>query len=120
MKRRRWTRHVPRLSRWTGPPAREIANIARRHRIKLVAGVMDLEEPDRAYNPLVAYGPEVGRLTVYRKMGPFRRRRVRGVHIHQAGPVHESGGGRARGNAVRADDLSRRAPLVPSCVRKPS
>jgi hypothetical protein len=42
---------------------------------------------------------------------PFRRTRIRGADVHQAGLVHRAAGVRARGNAVRADDLRR--PAVP-------
>lgn len=55
-----------------GPDCRELAAIARRHRIALVAGVVETsEEPDRAYNTLVAYGPDGGRLAYYRKIHLF-------------------------------------------------
>ena len=46
-----------------GPVCRELAAIAARHRIALVAGVVETsEEPGKAYNTLVAYGPDGGRL----------------------------------------------------------
>lgn len=55
-----------------GPVCRELAGIARRHRIALVAGVLETaEEPDRAYNTLVAFGPDGGRLGSYRKIHLF-------------------------------------------------
>ncbi|ELT42783.1 nitrilase-related carbon-nitrogen hydrolase [Arthrobacter nitrophenolicus] len=40
-----------------------------RHRIALVAGVVETpEEPGKAYNTLVAFGPDGGRLASYRKI----------------------------------------------------
>jgi predicted amidohydrolase len=51
-----------------GPVCQELGSIARRHRIALVAGVVESsEEPDKAYNTLVAYGPVGGRRAGYRK-----------------------------------------------------
>ena len=42
-----------------GAVCRELAAIARRHRIALVAGVVETsEDPGKAYNTLVAFGPE--------------------------------------------------------------
>jgi predicted amidohydrolase len=41
-----------------GPVCVELADIARRHRIALVAGIVETsDEPGRAYNTLVAFGP---------------------------------------------------------------
>lgn len=55
-----------------GPVCRELAAIARRHRIALVAGVVETsEEPGRAYNTLVAFGPDGGLLAFYRKIHLF-------------------------------------------------
>lgn len=55
-----------------GPVCRGLAAIARRHRIALVAGVVETsEEPGRAYNTLVAFGPDGGRLAFYRKIHLF-------------------------------------------------
>jgi predicted amidohydrolase len=52
-----------------GPVCRELADIARRHGIALVAGVVETsEEPGRAYNTLVAFGSDGGRLASYRKI----------------------------------------------------
>ncbi|WP_308470508.1 nitrilase-related carbon-nitrogen hydrolase, partial [Arthrobacter sp. 9E06] len=46
-----------------GSVCRELAAIARRHRIALVAGLVETsEEPGRAYNTLVAFGPDGGQL----------------------------------------------------------
>lgn len=54
------------------PVCRELAAIARRHRIALVAGVLETaEEPGKAYNTLVAFGPDSGRLASYRKIHLF-------------------------------------------------
>jgi predicted amidohydrolase len=51
---------------------RRNAAIARRHRIVLVAGVVETsKEPGRAYNTLVAFGPDGGRLASYRKIHFF-------------------------------------------------
>jgi predicted amidohydrolase len=42
-----------------GPVCQELAATARRHRIALVAGVVETsEEPGKAYNTLVAFGPD--------------------------------------------------------------
>jgi len=55
-----------------GPVCRELAAIARRHRIALVAGVVETsEEPGKAYNTLVAFGPDGGRLASYQKIHLF-------------------------------------------------
>jgi predicted amidohydrolase len=55
-----------------GPVCRELAGIARRYRIALVAGVVETsDEPVRAYNTLVAFGPDGGRLASYRKIHLF-------------------------------------------------
>lgn len=55
-----------------GPVCQELANTARRHRIGLVAGVVETsEEPGKAYNTLVAFGPDGGRLAFYRKIHLF-------------------------------------------------
>ena len=50
----------------------ELANTARRHRIALVAGVVETaDEPGKAYNTLVAFGPDGARLAFYRKIHLF-------------------------------------------------
>ncbi|MDR6415590.1 carbon-nitrogen hydrolase family protein [Pseudarthrobacter sulfonivorans] len=55
-----------------GPVCQELAATARRHRIALVAGVVETsEDPGKAYNTLVAYGPDGGRLAFYRKIHLF-------------------------------------------------
>ncbi|MEV7638206.1 nitrilase-related carbon-nitrogen hydrolase [Pseudarthrobacter enclensis] len=55
-----------------GPVCQELVAIALRHRIALVAGVVETsDEPDRAYNTLVAFGPDGGRLAFYRKIHLF-------------------------------------------------
>ncbi|WP_104044808.1 carbon-nitrogen hydrolase family protein [Arthrobacter sp. ZGTC412] len=55
-----------------GPVCQELADIARRHRIALVAGVVETsDEPGRAYNTLVAFGPDGDRLASYRKIHLF-------------------------------------------------
>ncbi|MFB8369820.1 carbon-nitrogen hydrolase family protein [Pseudarthrobacter sp. NPDC055928] len=55
-----------------GPVCQELAAIARRHHIALVAGVVETsDEPGRAYNTLVAFGPDGGRLAFYRKIHLF-------------------------------------------------
>jgi predicted amidohydrolase len=55
-----------------GPVCQELARTARRHRIALVAGVVELsDEPGRAYNTLVAFGPDGNRLAFYRKIHLF-------------------------------------------------
>jgi deaminated glutathione amidase len=51
-----------------GPVCAELAGIAR-HQPDAVAGVLETsEEPGRAYNTLVAFGPDGGRLASYRKI----------------------------------------------------
>ena len=58
-----------------GPVCRELANTARRHRIALVAGVVETaDEPGKAYNTLVAFGPDGARLAFYRKIHLFDAR----------------------------------------------
>ncbi|MDR6507274.1 nitrilase-related carbon-nitrogen hydrolase [Arthrobacter oryzae] len=55
-----------------GPVCRELASIARRHRIALVAGVVESsDEPGKAYNTLVAFGPDGEQLAFYRKIHLF-------------------------------------------------
>jgi predicted amidohydrolase len=54
------------------PVCVELAGIARRHRIALAAGVVETsDEPGRAYNTLVAFGPDGGLLASYRKIHLF-------------------------------------------------
>ncbi|MDQ0676085.1 putative amidohydrolase [Pseudarthrobacter siccitolerans] len=55
-----------------GPVCQALAAIARRRRIALVAGVVESsDEPGKAYNTLVAFGPDGGRLAFYRKIHLF-------------------------------------------------
>ncbi|MEV7132641.1 carbon-nitrogen hydrolase family protein [Arthrobacter sp. NPDC093128] len=55
-----------------GPVCQELAGIARRHGIALVAGVVETsEESGKAYNTLVAFGPDGDRLAVHRKIHLF-------------------------------------------------
>ncbi len=55
-----------------GPVCQELAAFARGHRIALVAGVVETsEEPGRAHNTLVVFGPDGGRLAFYRKIHLF-------------------------------------------------
>lgn len=55
-----------------GPVGQALAAIARRHRIGVVAGVVETsDEPGRAYNTLVAFAPDGGRLAAYRKIHLF-------------------------------------------------
>lgn len=55
-----------------GPICQELAGTARRHRIALVAGVVETsDEPDKAYNTLVAFGPDGKQLAFYRKIHLF-------------------------------------------------
>jgi predicted amidohydrolase len=55
-----------------GPICQELANTARRHRIALVAGVVETsDEPGKAYNTLVAFAPDGSRLAFYRKIHLF-------------------------------------------------
>ncbi|MDQ1052808.1 putative amidohydrolase [Arthrobacter sp. SORGH_AS 212] len=71
-----------------GPVCRELAAIARRHRIAPVTGVVEAsEEPGKAYNTLAAFGSDGGPLASYREDPPFRRAGVWGVRVHQAGRV---------------------------------
>ncbi|WP_223252957.1 nitrilase-related carbon-nitrogen hydrolase [Arthrobacter sp. AFG7.2] len=55
-----------------GPVCRDLASIARRHGSALVVGVVETsDEPGRAYNTLVAFGPDGDRLAFYRKIHLF-------------------------------------------------
>lgn len=55
-----------------GPVCRELGATAVRHGIALVAGVVETsDEEGRAYNTLVAFGPDGARLAVYRKIHLF-------------------------------------------------
>ncbi|WP_459384060.1 carbon-nitrogen hydrolase family protein [Arthrobacter humicola] len=83
-----------------GPVCRELANTARRHRIALVAGVVETsEEPGKAYNTLVALGPDGARLAFYRKIHLFDAQGFGESTFVKPGPstdpvVFESGGAR--------------------------
>jgi len=55
-----------------GPICQELARTARRHRIALVAGVVESsEELGKAYNTLAAFGPDGSHLASYRKIHLF-------------------------------------------------
>jgi deaminated glutathione amidase len=55
-----------------GPVCTALAATARRHGVALVAGVVEAaDEPDRAFNTLVAFGPDGGLLASYRKIHLF-------------------------------------------------
>lgn len=55
-----------------GPVCTELARIAGRHRIAVVAGVVESSpDPGRAYNTLVAIDPDGHRLAAYRKVHLF-------------------------------------------------
>jgi deaminated glutathione amidase len=55
-----------------GPICSELSRVARAHGIALVAGVVETsDESGRAYNTLVAFGPDGGRLAAYRKIHLF-------------------------------------------------
>ncbi|MFD1213891.1 carbon-nitrogen hydrolase family protein [Arthrobacter sp. GCM10027362] len=55
-----------------GPVCTALAGMGRRHGIAVVAGVVEAAgEPGRAYNTLVAFGPDGGRLAAYRKIHLF-------------------------------------------------
>jgi deaminated glutathione amidase len=93
-----------------GPICRELGEITRRHRIVLVAGVVETsDEPGRAYNTLVAFGPDGGRLAFYRKIHLFDAQGFGESEFIKPGlsttPVVFGSGG------VRFDDLQR--PAVP-------
>ena len=95
-----------------GPVCQELANTARRHRIALVAGVVETsEEPGKAYNTLVAFGPDGARLAFYRKIHLFDAQGFGESTFIKPGPSTDPGGVRVRGSAVRPDDLLR--PAVP-------
>jgi predicted amidohydrolase len=54
------------------PVCQELAGIAHRYRIALVAGVVETaDEPGKAYNTLLAFGPGGDRLAFYRKIHLF-------------------------------------------------
>ena len=94
-----------------GPVCQELARTARRHRIALVAGVgRPRTSRARRTTPWWLSGPTADGWLLPEDP-PLRRAGLRGVDIHQAGPVHQPGGVRARGSAVRPDDLLR--PAVP-------
>ncbi len=81
-----------------GPVCQELANTARRHRIALVAGVVETsDEPGKAYNTLVAFGPDGNQLAFYRKIHLFDAQGFGEIDVHHAGSVHQPGGLRARG-----------------------
>ncbi|WP_426976339.1 carbon-nitrogen hydrolase family protein [Pseudarthrobacter sp. O4] len=81
-----------------GPICQELARTARRHRIALVAGVVETsEEPGKAYNTLVAFGPDGNRLASYRKIHLFDAQGFGESTFIKPGPstnpvVFESGG----------------------------
>jgi predicted amidohydrolase len=81
-----------------GPICQELTAIARRHRIALVAGVVEaMDEPGKAYNTLVAFGPDGGLLSFYRKIHLFDAQGFGESTFIEAGPstspvVFESGG----------------------------
>jgi deaminated glutathione amidase len=83
-----------------GPVCQELARTARRHRIALVAGVVEAsEEPGQAYNTLVAFGPDGDRLAFYRKIHLFDAQGFGESAFIKPGPstspvVFESGGAR--------------------------
>lgn len=83
-----------------GPVCRELAGTARRHRIALVAGVVEATgEPGKAYNTLVAFGPDGDRLAFYRKLHLFDAQGFGESTFIKPGPstdpvVFESGGAR--------------------------
>jgi predicted amidohydrolase len=81
-----------------GPICQELAAIAVRHRITLVAGVVEAsDEEDRAYNTLVAFGPDGSPLAFYRKIHLFDAQGFGESTFIKPGPstepvVFESGG----------------------------
>ncbi|GAB3519629.1 carbon-nitrogen hydrolase family protein [Arthrobacter monumenti] len=55
-----------------GPVAGRFADIAKRHQLVLVAGFIESsDEPGRAYNTILAIGPDGKRLALYRKIHLF-------------------------------------------------
>src|SRR4051812_33851986 len=55
-----------------GPVCTALAATARRHGVALVAGVVEVsDDPERAYNTLVAFGPDGALLASYRKIHLF-------------------------------------------------
>src|SRR6478735_10721335 len=83
-----------------GPICRELASTAARHGITLVTGVVEAsDEPGKAYNTLVAFGPSDARLAVYRKIHLFDAQGFGESTYIKPGPstepvVFESGGAR--------------------------
>jgi predicted amidohydrolase len=81
-----------------GPVCQELARTARRHRIALVAGVVEATgEPGKAYNTLVAFGPDGHQLAFYRKIHLFDAQGFGESTFIKPGPstspvVFESGG----------------------------
>ncbi|WP_306921385.1 nitrilase-related carbon-nitrogen hydrolase [Arthrobacter globiformis] len=89
-----------------GPVCRELAATAARHGIRLVAGVVETsEQENRAYNTLVAFGPEDGRLAVYRKIHLFDAQGFGESTYITPGPSTEPVVFVAGGSGVRPDDL---------------
>lgn len=73
-----------------GPVCRALAATARRHRTALVAGVVETsEERGKAYNTLVAFGPDGGRLAYYRKIHLFDAQGFGESAFIQPGPSTE-------------------------------
>jgi predicted amidohydrolase len=76
----------------------ELAGTARRHGIALVAGVLETSgKPGKAYNTLVAFGPEGSLLASYRKIHLFDAQGFGESTFIEAGPstapvVFEAGG----------------------------
>lgn len=55
-----------------GPVCAELADLAARHGVAVVTGVVEAsEDPERAYNTLVVHGPDGRRLASYRKIHLF-------------------------------------------------
>lgn len=83
-----------------GPVCQELARTAHRHSIAVVAGVVETsEEPQKAYNTLVAFGPDGERLAFYRKIHLFDAQGFGESTFIKPGPstspvVFESGGAR--------------------------
>ncbi|MFK7735082.1 MAG: nitrilase-related carbon-nitrogen hydrolase, partial [Pirellulaceae bacterium] len=53
-----------------GPSVQQLIEIARQHRIHVMAGVFERDAEDRVYNCYVTVGPE-GYITKFRKLHPF-------------------------------------------------
>lgn len=73
-----------------GPVGTELARLAARHRVTVVAGVVEASAaPGRAHNTLVVHGPDGRRLARYRKIHLFDAQGYAESRFIEAAPVPE-------------------------------